>query len=130
MSGEPKFRTIWKSPRFWLLIVIVFAVPLMADFNARLAYIRQMNAESAKLAEQIVQEQARHHQLLALHDYVQTTEFVEHWARQAGLARSNETVISPSPIDAAPSLTNTVNVPPPKPNDPRSEWLALFLGPR
>ena len=130
MSGEPKFRTIWKSPRFWLLIVVVFAVPLLADFNTRLAYIRQMNAESAKLAGQIAQEQTRHNQVLALRDYVQSTEFIEHWARQAGMARSNETVISPSPIDATPPLTNTTNVPPPKLNDPRSEWLALLLGAR
>ena len=130
MSGEQKIRAIWKSPRFWLLIVIAFAIPLLADFNTRLAYIRQMNAEAAQLSGQIAQEQTRHSQLLALRDYVQSTEFVEHWARQAGLARPGETVISPSPIDATPPLTSTANVPPPKPNDPRSEWLALLFGPR
>ena len=130
MSNEQKLRAIWKSPRFWLLIVIVFAIPLLADFNTRLAYIRQMNAESVRVAGQIAQEQTRHSQLLALRDYVQSTEFVEHWARQAGMARPNETVISPSPIEATPPLATTASVPPPQPNDPRSEWLVLFFGPR
>ena len=53
MSGEQKLRAIWKSPRFWLLIVIAFAMPLLADFNARLGYVRQMTAEAATLTDQI-----------------------------------------------------------------------------
>ncbi len=130
MTGEQKLRTIWKSPRFWLLVVVVFAVPLLADFNTRLAYIRQMTAEAAELSQQIDTEAARHNALLALQEYIHSNEFVEHWARQARMARAGETVIVPSEVGAAPTLTNTVAVPTPRPNDPPSEWTALFLGPR
>ncbi len=130
MSNEQKLRAIWKSPRFWLLIIIVFTIPLLADFNARLAYVRQMTAESAGLTEQIDQENALRTELLALRDFVQSNDFVEHWARQAGLARSGETVIKPSPVESAPAITNTTSLPTPIPNDPRHEWVALFFGPR
>jgi hypothetical protein len=130
MSGEQKLRAIWKSPRFWLLIVIAFAIPLLADFNARLGYVRQMTAEAANLTDQINQEKARQTELLALRDFVQTNDFVEHWARQAGLSRPGETVIKPSAVEAAPVVTRTTSLPAPLPNDPRTEWAALFLGPR
>jgi hypothetical protein len=129
MSSEQKLRTIWKSPRFWLLIVIVFAIPLLADFNTRLAYVRQMTAESAELMQQINQEQSLQAELRALQDYVQSNDFVEHWARQAGLARPGETVIKPSPIESAPAITRTISLPTPVPNEPRQEWVALFFGP-
>jgi hypothetical protein len=130
MSGEQKLRAIWKSPRFWLLIVIAFAIPLLADFNARLGYVRQMTAEAANLTDQINQEEVRQTELLALRDFVQSNEFVEHWARQAGLARPGETVIKPSAVEAAPVVTRTTSLPTSNPNDPRTEWAALFLGPR
>jgi hypothetical protein len=130
MSSEQKLRTIWKSPRFWLLIVVAFAIPLLADFNTRLAYVRQMTAESADLMQQINQEQTLQTELLALRDSVQSNDFVEHWARQAGLARPGETVIKPSPIESAPAITRATTLPSPVPNDPRNEWAALFLGPR
>jgi hypothetical protein len=130
MSGEQKLRTIWKSPRFWLLIVIAFAIPLLADFNARLGYVRQMTAEAANLTYQINQEKAQQAKLLALRDFVQSNDFVEHWARQAGLSRPGETVIKPSAVEAAPAITRTTSLPTPVPNDPRNEWVALFLGPR
>ena len=60
MSGDQKLRALWKSPYFWLVVLIVFAVPLLADFNARLGYIRQMTAEAATLQQKIDQEQAHH----------------------------------------------------------------------
>jgi hypothetical protein len=129
MSDEQKLRTIWKSPRFWLLVVVVFAIPLLADFNTRLVYVRQMTAESAGLMQQINQEKTLQVELLALRDYVQSNNFVEHWARQAGLARPGETVIKPSPVESAPAITRTVSLPTPVPNEPRQEWVALFFGP-
>ena len=130
MSGDQKIRTLWKSPYFWLLVLVVFAVPLLADFNARLGYIRQMTAEAAALQEKIDQEQARHGALLSLRDYAQSNEFVEHWARQAGMARADETVIKPSPLDSAPPITNTASIATPAPAEPSGEWSALFLGAR
>jgi len=130
MSGEQKLRAIWKSPRFWLLVVVAFAIPLLADFNARLGYVRQMTAEAAGLTDRIDQEKALQTELLTLRDSVQSNDFVEHWARQAGLARPGETVIKPSPVESAPAITKTTGVPTSAPNDPRTEWAALFLGSR
>lgn len=130
MSSEQKLRAIWKSPRFWLLVIVVFAIPLLADFNTRLAYVRQMTAESAGLTDEIEQEKARQTELLALRDYVQSTDFVEHWARQGGMARPGETVIKPSLLESAPAITHTASVPTPRPNAPPTEWAALFLGTR
>jgi cell division protein FtsB len=111
-------------------VLVVFAVPLLADFNSRLGYIRQMTAEAATLQQKIDQEKAHQQALLSLQDYTQTNEFVEHWARQAGMARAGETVIKPSPMDSAPPITNTAAIVTPAPGDPKSEWAALFLGVR
>ena len=130
MSGDQKIRALWKSPRFWLLVLVIFAVPLLADFNARLGYIRQMTAEAAALQEKIDQENARHGALLSLRDYAQSNEFVEHWARQAGMARAGETVIKPSPLDSAPAITNTAASSARVVANPQSEWAALFFGTR
>ena len=130
MSSDQKIRALWKSPYFWLLVLVVFAIPLLADFNARLGYIRQMTAEAAALQQKIDQEQAHHEALLSLRDYTQSNEFVEHWARQAGMARPGETVIKPSPLDTAPPITNTTSAATSVPGDPGSEWAALFLGVR
>jgi hypothetical protein len=130
MSSDQKIRALWKSPRFWLVVLVIFAVPLLADFNARLGYIRQMTAEAAALQEKIDQEQARHGALLSLRDYAQSNEFVEHWARQAGMARAGETVIKPSTLESAPSITTTATASTLVAADPRSEWAALFLGTR
>ena len=130
MSNDQKIRALWKSPRFWLLVLVIFAVPLLADFNARLGYIRQMTGEAAALQEKIDQEQARNGALLSLRDYAQSNEFVEHWARQAGMARAGETVIKPSLLESAPSITNTAAASTLVAADPRSEWAALFLGTR
>ena len=127
MSNEQKFRTVWKSPGFWLVLLIIFAIPLLADFNARLGYIRQMTAEAAALRSKIDQENERMAALMALRDYAQSNEFVEHWARQGGMARANETVIKPSAIDVAPPITTTAQAPIPLPNNPTQEWAALFL---
>jgi cell division protein FtsB len=130
MSGDQKIRALWKSPYLWLAVLVVFAVPLLADFNSRLGYIRQMTAEAATLQQKIDQEKAHQQALLSLQDYTQTNEFVEHWARQAGMARAGETVIKPSPMDSAPPITNTAAIVTPAPGDPKSEWAALFLGVR
>ena len=130
MSSDQKIRALWKSPRFWLLVLVVFTIPLLADFNARLGYIRQMTAEAATLQEKIDQEKDHHTALLSLRDYTQSNEFVEHWARQAGMARAGEVVIKPSTVESAPPITTTAPAASPAPGDPGSEWAALFFGAR
>ena len=130
MSNKQKFRALWRSPRFWLLVLVIFAVPLLVDFNARLAYIRQMGTEAVELSKQITAEQARHNALIALQNYVHSNEYIEHWARLARLARPGETAVIPSVSGTAPSLANVAPEPTTIPNDPRNEWTVLFLGSR
>ncbi len=127
MTGDSRLQ-IWKSPRFWLIVIVIFAIPLLADFNARLAYIRQMGTEAAELSKQIATEEARRDALLALQDYVRSDEYVEHWARLARMARPGETAVVPSVSGNAPSPANATPPPTSVPNDPRNEWTALFLG--
>ncbi len=129
MSGDTRMH-IWKSPRFWLIVVVIFAIPLLADFNARLGYIRQMGAEATELSKQIAAEEARHAALLALQDYVRSDEYVEHWARLARMTKPGETAIVPSVSGNGSSTISAPLGPTPMPNDPRSEWTTLFLGPR
>ena len=128
MTGDQRLRAIWRSPRFWLVAVIIFAIPLLADFNARLGYIRQMTAEAAELSKQIAAEEAHRDALVSLQQYVRSNDYVEHWARMARMAQAGETVIVPAVVGSTPSLTNTTSIPAPAPNDVRSEWISLFLG--
>ena len=129
MAGDSRLQ-IWKSPRFWLIVIIIFAIPLLADFNTRLIYIRQMGAEAAELSRQIAVEKARRDALLALQEYVRSNEYVEHWARLARMARPGETAVVPSVTGNTPPLVSATPAPAPAPNEPRSEWMALFLGSR
>jgi hypothetical protein len=130
MSSDQKIRSVWKSPYFWLLMLVIFAIPLLADFNARLGYIRQMTAEAITLQDKIDQEKAHQAALLSLRDYARSNEFVEHWARQAGMARAGETVIKPSPLGSAPAITNTAPLPAPSVSEPSQDWVVLLLGTR
>ncbi len=129
MTGDSRLQ-IWKSPRFWLIVIIIFAIPLLADFNARLTYIRQMGAEAAELSRQIATEKTRHDALLALQEYVRSNEYVEHWARLARMTKPGETAVVPSVAGNTPPLVSSTPAPTAAPNDPRSEWTALFLGMR
>ena len=117
---------IWKSPYFWLVAVALLALPLLADFNVRLAYSRQLTAEEAQLQQQISDEQARQTALKELAQYVKSDAYVEHWARMARLTKPGEVPVVPVPSeldhkgDTAQSAARPAN-------DIRSEWwLVLF----
>jgi hypothetical protein len=117
---------IWKSPYFWLIAVALLALPLLADFNVRLAYSRQLTAEEAQLQQQIIDEQARQAALKELEQYVKSDAYVEHWARMARLTKSGEVPVVPVPMELdrkaeiAPSTARKVN-------EIHSEWwLVLF----
>jgi cell division protein FtsB len=117
---------IWKSPYFWLVAVALLALPLLADFNVRLAYSRQLTAQEAQLQQQISDEQARQTALKELAQYVKSDAYVEHWARMARLTKPGEVPVVPVPSeldhkgDAAQSTARPAN-------DIRSEWwLVLF----
>jgi hypothetical protein len=125
MLNQLRFQ-FWKSSYFWLLVVAIFAIPLLADFNLRLSYSRQLAAEEAQLRQQISLEQNRQIDLKEMRQYVQSDAYVEHWARRMRLAKSGETPVIPAPMDlsrAPRSVVSVVKVA----NDPASEWWVLFF---
>jgi hypothetical protein len=118
---------LWKSPVVWLLVIVVLALPLMADFNSRLAYSRSLAAEEASLQRQLAAEQARHAALLEFQAYVRSDAYVEHWARLARMGKEGEVAVVP-----APQNQNRLTPPTPvvalPPNDAASEWQVLLFG--
>jgi len=118
---------LWKSPVMWLLVIGLLSVPLLADFNTRLAYSRALAVEAAELQQQIAQERERHEALLAFQAYVQSDAYVEHWARLARLAKNGEVAVVPAP-QSQNRLTPPVVSAAPAPNDVASEWAVLLFG--
>jgi hypothetical protein len=117
---------IWRSSYFWLGVVAVLALPLLADFNVRLAYNRQLAAEEAKLQQQIVAEQSRQTALHELESYVKSEAYVEDWARRARLAKSGEVPVVPVPLE----LDRESDVTPPTTSsapDLQSEWWRVLF---
>jgi hypothetical protein len=125
MNSQRRWQ-IWKSPYFWLIAVALLALPLLADFNVRLAYSRQLTAEEAQLQQQIIDEQARQAALKELEQYVKSDAYVEHWARLARLTKSGEVPVVPVPTE----LDRKVDTAQPtahRANDIQNEWwMVLF----
>ncbi len=119
---------VWRSPLLWLLIVGLLALPVLADFNARLAYSRQLAAEEADLNRQIIAEKSKHDDLLQQQEYVTSDAYVEHWARLARMAKSGEVPVVPVPMNMNPAPRSEANSAATA-NDIASEWWALFFGP-
>jgi hypothetical protein len=118
---------VWKSPWIWLIVVVILSLPLLADFNARLAYSRQLATEETSLSRQINDEQKRQTALLDLREYVKSNAYVERWARGMQLALPGEVPVVPAPMDLSRAPhSNTTNSP--VVNDISSEWWTLMLG--
>ncbi len=117
---------IWRSPYFWLVAVALLALPLLADFNVRLAYSRQITTEEAQLQHQISAEQKRQAALKDLAQYVKSDAYVEHWARMARLTKPGEVAVVPvsTDLDRKGDVNQSVVRPV---NEIRSEWwMVLF----
>ena len=128
MVGEPSLdgHTVWWQRLAPVLIVLVL-VPVVIAFNARLATVRQMRQDEARLSQEVVAEQARQADLKLLQSYVASDAYVEHWARvEARMAKPGEvTVIPVAPaggqLNAAPSVSASA---PPTIVD---EWWTVFF---
>ena len=118
---------IWKSPYLWLAAVALLALPLLADFNVRLAYSRQLTAEEAQIQQQIKDEQARQAALKELEQYVKSDAYVEHWARMARLTRSGEVAVVPVPTELDRKAEGTQASSPRPANDIASEWWQVLF---
>lgn len=115
-----------RSTRLWLIILILLAIPLISEFNARLIINRQLFEEEARLQNEIVDEQAR---LTFLENYlafVNSDVAVEWWARvRARMVRPGEIAVVPQSPDDATSDANVIQ--PNEARDPAFEWWAAFF---
>ena len=116
----------FRSTRLWLVILIVLAVPLIAEFNARLIVSRQLFEEETRLQNAIADETARLDFLKSYLDFVNSDAAVEWWARvHARMVQPGQIAVVPqTPEDARVSASlNQTNAA----RDPAFEWWAAFF---
>jgi cell division protein FtsB len=113
--------------RWPVVVVLLVIVPVAIGFNARLATVRQMRQDEARLRQAVATEQLKQTDLQALRGYVASDAYVEHWARaEARMTRPGEVAVIP----VAPT-SSQINSPEPAPaNAPGSileEWWSVFF---
>jgi hypothetical protein len=120
---------MWRTPQVWLIIAAIIVLPFLAEFNARLAQSRELDAQQAALSAQLDAENARHEALLKLQVWVNSDGYVEHWARLARMVQPGEIAVVPvaSQLTSSTSTTQSAagNA---APNDILGEWWAAFFG--
>lgn len=91
---------IFKSSRRLATIVacavaLVITGGLVWGFSQQLVLARQVQEEETHLKQAVATEQAHHDYLTEQLEYVQSDEYVEHWARtEAHMARLGEVVVA------------------------------------
>jgi hypothetical protein len=127
MAGDKASRVRANWNRWIAALWVVALAPVVISFNARLATIRQIREDEARLGEQVSVEQVRHDDLLALRSYVASDAYVEHWARvQARMTKPGEVAVIP----LAPTSLPAETAPPPAAGAPATimdEWWAVFF---
>ncbi len=90
-----------------VVVALAFVIVggLAWGFGQQLALARQMRAEEKRLEQTVAAEQARHDDLVAQLKYVQSDEYVEHWARgKRKMARPGEVaVVVPTDLGEEPA---------------------------
>jgi len=128
MVGEPSLDgyTVWWQRLAPVLIVLVL-VPVVIAFNARLATVRQMRQDEARLSQEVVTEQGRQADLKLLQSYVASDAYVEHWAHvEARMAKPGEVVVIPV-APAGVQLNAAPSVPASAPPTIVDEWWTVFF---
>jgi hypothetical protein len=115
------------SKRWWLVVLALVALPLLVEFNTRLAVSRQLFEEEARLKRDIEIEQERSAFLQSYEQYVRSDAYVEWWARvSARMTQPGEVAVAPqTPSNqpdsfAAPAVSDF-------PRDLVNEWWAVFF---
>ena len=113
--------------RWAAVLLLLIIVPVAISFNARLATIRQMRQDEARLKQAVTTEQVRQADLKSLRVYVASDAYVEHWARaSARMTRPGEVAVIP----VAPSNSQFNPSAPTLASAPASildEWWAVFF---
>ncbi len=121
--------------QFAVSIAAIIALAVMATlvwgFARQLALARQMRVEEVRLEQAMASEQARHDDLAAQLTYVESDEYVEHWARtEAKMARQGEVVVVP-PADVGEEPDGDQQLAPPAEPEAQpiwAEWWELVFG--
>lgn len=113
--------------RWAVVVVLLVIVPVVIGFNARLATVRQLRQDEARLRQAVATEQLRQADLQSLRAYVASDAYVEHWVRaEARMTRPGEVAVIP----VAPT-SSQINSPEPASADaPASildEWWSVFF---
>ena len=117
---------VWWQRLSPVLIVLVL-VPMAIAFNARLATVRQMRQDEARLSQEVVAEQSRQADLRLLQAYVASDAYVEHWARvEARMAKPGEVAVIPV-APAGAQLNVAPSIPASAPPTIVDEWWAVFF---
>ncbi|HLF25903.1 MAG TPA: hypothetical protein VJG32_06175 [Anaerolineae bacterium] len=115
------------SKKFWLAVLALIALPVLGEFNARLAVSRQLFEEEARLKHAIEIEQARSAFLQTYEQYVRSDTYVEWWARvSARMVKQDEVAVVPrmpaSSVNlVAPAVRSDLS------RDYAAEWWAAFF---
>lgn len=113
--------------RWAAVLILLMIVPVAISFNARLATIRQMRQDEARLKQAVATEQTRQANLKLLRSYVASDAYVEHWARvNARMTQPGQVAVIP--IGSSNALLGFVApVPDNVPASILDEWWALFF---
>ncbi len=109
-----------------IAIALAIVGGLVWGFGQQLALARQMRAEEMRLEQAVAAEQTRHDDLVALMEYIESDEYVEHWAREeTKMTRPGEVAVVP-PASAGEELTGDAQpVQTPVPES-RPFWVELW----
>ena len=130
MSKAKRHRTV-PFTQIITIVVATMAISMIVDFGHKATAKYRVRREESRLEQEIAAERAKHEALLALEEYVQTDEYIEHVAREElRWVRSGETVVVPVPLNRKPLATPETPPPPTELLQREShwqEWWTLFF---
>jgi cell division protein FtsB len=99
---------------------------LVWGFGQQLALARKMQVEEMRLERVVTAERMRHDGLVAQLKYIESDEYVEHWARvKARMAKSGEVAVVPLGDPSAEPVGDAQPAPVPSTQD-RPFWVAWW----
>ena len=125
MTGS--WRLAVFSKRLFVVALAFLAIPLLAEFNTRLAVSRQLFEEEARLQREIDTERDRAQFLARFQLYVQTDAYAEWWARSTRMTKLGEIAVVPVLPSSQEALVGLPGSPQDQPRDFASEWWAAFF---
>lgn len=105
-NRRPGRKRLKLTPRFWLMIFILFLVYMAGSYAAGFVQIWRMQNQIAEIKAEITAAESRNDELKDELSYLQSDEYVEKVAREElGLVKPGETAIivtSPDQKKASP----------------------------